>query len=132
LEICAVELETKASKLIVLSVYRAPIGDFNLFLKKLDDSLKYLYRPRTEFLLCGDINTDYLLESNRKKHFFSLLTTYNLFHTVDFATRIQNKSSTAIDNIFVDNSRLGSTLISPIINGLSDHDAQLPSIIYMQ
>jgi len=59
LEICAVELETKASKLIVLSIYRVPIGDFNLFLKKLDDTLKYLYRPRTEFLLCGDINTDY-------------------------------------------------------------------------
>jgi hypothetical protein len=29
LEICAVEIETEASKLIVLSLYRAPTGDFN-------------------------------------------------------------------------------------------------------
>jgi hypothetical protein len=35
LEICAAELETGASKLIVLSIYRAPTGDFNQFLIKL-------------------------------------------------------------------------------------------------
>ena len=34
LETYAVELETGASKLIVLSIYRAPTGDFNQFLKK--------------------------------------------------------------------------------------------------
>ena len=67
LEICAVELETGASKLIVLSIYGAPTGDFNQFFKKLDDTLKYLCKPKTEFLICGDINTDYLLESSRKK-----------------------------------------------------------------
>ena len=128
LEICAVELETRASKLIVLSIYRAPTGDFNQFLKKLDDTLKYLYKPKTEFLICGDINANYLLESSRKKHLSPLLKTYNLSHAVNFATRIRNKSSTAIDNIFVDNSRLGSTIKLPLINGLSDHDAQLLTI----
>jgi len=40
LEICAVELEIEVSKLIVLCIYRAPTGDFNQFLKKLDDTLK--------------------------------------------------------------------------------------------
>jgi hypothetical protein len=69
LEICAVELETGASKLIVLSIHRAPTGDFNQFLKKLDDTLKYLYKPTTEFLICGDINMDYLLESSQKKNY---------------------------------------------------------------
>ena len=58
----------------------------------------------------------------------SLLTTYKLFHLVDFATRIQNKLGTAIDNVFADNSRLGSTIIYPLLNGLSDHDAQLLTI----
>jgi hypothetical protein len=63
-------------------------------------------------------------------HFCALLGhwTYNLSHTVDFATVIQNKSSTAIDNIFVDNSRLKSSYTSPLINGLSDHDAQFLTI----
>jgi hypothetical protein len=61
-------------------------------------------------------------------NFLSLLTTYNLLHTLDFATRIQNKSSTAIDTVLVDNSRLRSPITSPLINGLSDHDAQLLTI----
>jgi hypothetical protein len=66
-EICAVELETEASKLIILSLYRAPTGDFNRFIKNVDDTLKYLYKPKAEFLICGDINTDYLIESSQKK-----------------------------------------------------------------
>jgi hypothetical protein len=53
-----------------------------------------------------------------------LLTTYNFTHAVNFAKRIQNCSSTAIDNNFVDSIRFSSSSTSPIINGLSDHDAQ--------
>jgi hypothetical protein len=90
--------------------------------------LKLLYKPKAEFLTCGDINTDYLVESNRKKQLASLLTTCNLSHIVNFTTRIQNDSSTAIDNTFVDNSRLKSSSTSPLINGLSDHDAQFLTI----
>jgi hypothetical protein len=51
-----------------------------------------------------------------------------LSHTVNFATRTQNESSTATDNIFVANSRLQSPSTSPLINGLSDHDAQLLTV----
>ena len=50
--------------------------------------------------------------------------TYNLTSTVNFPTRIQKNSATAIDNIFIDTSKMGNYTISPIINGLSDHDAQ--------
>jgi hypothetical protein len=49
-------------------------------------------------------------------------------HTVHFETRTQNKSSTAMDNLFVHNSRLRSSYTSPLINGLSDHDAQFLTI----
>jgi hypothetical protein len=123
-----VELETEASKLIMLSLYRAPTGDFNQFIKNLDDTLEYLYKPKPEFLIYGDINTNYLIESNRKNQLSSLLTTYNLSHTVNLAPRIQNKSCTTIDNIFVDNSRPNSSYTSQLINGLSDHDAQFLTI----
>jgi hypothetical protein len=40
---------------------------------------------------------------------------------VNFPTKVQNSSSTAIDNIFVDSARLNSSYTSPIISGLSDH-----------
>jgi exonuclease III len=128
LEICAVEIETKANKLIIFCLYRGPTGDLNQFIKHLDDTFKLLYKLKAEFLICGDINTDYFIESNWKKQSPSLLTTYILPHTVNFATRIQNDSNTAIDNIFVDNSRLKSPSTSPLINGLSDHDAQFLTI----
>jgi hypothetical protein len=56
LEICAVELETEASKLIILSLYRAPYTNFNRLIKNLDDTLKHLYKPKTELFICDDIN----------------------------------------------------------------------------
>jgi hypothetical protein len=47
-----------------------------------------------------------------------------LSHTVHFATRTQNDSCTAVSDTFVDITRLSSSSACPIINGLSDHDAQ--------
>jgi hypothetical protein len=41
------ELETKSSKLIILSSYREPTGDFNRFIKNLHDTLKHQYKPKT-------------------------------------------------------------------------------------
>jgi hypothetical protein len=67
LEICAVQLETKTSNLIILSLYRAPSGDFQQSLMVLDATLKYLYNPKTEFLVCGDINTDYLKRERERE-----------------------------------------------------------------
>jgi hypothetical protein len=49
-------------------------------------------------------------------------------HTVRFAISNQNNSSTAIDNVFVDTSRLNITSVSPITNGQSQHDAQVLTI----
>jgi exonuclease III len=60
LEICAIHLETKTCNLTIISLYRAPSGDFNQFLKRLDTTLKYLYNPKSEVLICGDINIAYL------------------------------------------------------------------------
>jgi hypothetical protein len=42
LEICAIYLETKTCNLIIISWYRAPLGDFILFLRTLGTTLKYL------------------------------------------------------------------------------------------
>jgi hypothetical protein len=43
---------------------------------------------------------------------------------VNFPTWIQGNSATAIDNISIDIMRKDDNSTSPIINGLSDHDAQ--------
>jgi hypothetical protein len=38
LEICAAELNTEASKFMIISLYRAPTGDFSGFIKNLDET----------------------------------------------------------------------------------------------
>jgi len=55
----------------------------------------------------------------------SVLISYNLFDTVDFPTRIQKTTISAIDNSFIHFSRQGNSVIFPVYNGLSDHDIQL-------
>ena len=56
------------------------------------------------------------------------MASYNFTGTVYFPTRIQSNSATAIDNIFINTSKLDDYVILPIVNGLSDHDAQLITI----
>jgi hypothetical protein len=46
-EISTVMLVTKISNLIMLNLYRAPSGDVNEFLRRLDATLKYLYSPKS-------------------------------------------------------------------------------------
>jgi len=48
-------------------LYRGPTGDFNQFIKNLDDALTHVYKSKAEFLICGNINTDYITENNKKK-----------------------------------------------------------------
>ena len=45
-----------------------------------------------------------------------------------FPTRIYNTSCTTIDNIFMDYIKFYKFEVKPIINGISDHDAQLLQI----
>jgi hypothetical protein len=73
LEVGAFQIETKTSNLIILSFCRAPKGNLNQYLRKIDATLKYAYNPKSEFLICGDINIDYLNENNRKKQIKSIV-----------------------------------------------------------
>jgi len=67
LEACAIELETKLSNLRILALYRAASENFDQFIERIHATLKYLYNTKSEFLICGDINVDYLNDNNWKK-----------------------------------------------------------------
>jgi hypothetical protein len=122
-EITAVQLKLNKKNVIIFCVYRAPSGDFDYFLNKLDYVLNSLHTYKSEFIICGDININYLGTNNKKKQLDYVLGTYNLISTVHFPMRTANNSATFIDNIFFENRR--HYTIEPCINGLSDHDAQL-------
>jgi hypothetical protein len=63
IECCVVQLESEHSNIYVLAIYRAPTGDFELFLNKLERIIDYLYIPTAESVICGDINSNHLSES---------------------------------------------------------------------
>jgi hypothetical protein len=45
IECYAIQLESKFSSTHVSAIYRAPIGDFEQFLNKLDYIINYLFKP---------------------------------------------------------------------------------------
>ena len=75
--------------------------------------------------MCGDININYLVNTNNKLQLDSLLASHDLYSIVDFPARINNRSSTTIDNIFIDKNKNTAFTINPYPNGLQDHDAQI-------
>ena len=56
----------------IIAIYRAPSGNFDFFVTKFDAILRQLHTVTTEFIICGDINIDYLV-SNRKCRLEALL-----------------------------------------------------------
>jgi len=122
-EVCAIKIHFNTKSAYTIATYRAPSGNFDLFFSKLDKIFRKLYTVTTEYIICGDINIDYLVDSDRKSWLEALLKTYNLTSAVNFPTCTQKHTATAIDNIFIDISQMGNYSICPIINGLSDHDA---------
>jgi hypothetical protein len=71
---------------IILCVYRSPSGNFHQFLTLLEKMLNSPYRPKTEFVMCGDVNVDCLSNSNRKQQLSQLLGLYNMLHTMNSPT----------------------------------------------
>ena len=59
-------------------MYRAPSGNLTYFLQNVDDVLQSLYTPSTHFIICGDININYLVDNEQKKQLENLLLMYNL------------------------------------------------------
>jgi hypothetical protein len=128
IEICAVKLHFSSHTVVIVSVYGSPAGRFSYFLNNLEIALNPIYDNSIDIILCGDFNINYLTYNHNKQLVDSLLTTYNLYSTVNFATRICNGSNTAIDNIFINIFRNGSFSVRLLINGLSDHDTQVISL----
>ena len=74
---------------------------------------------------CRDFTINYLSENDMRKQSDAMLILYKLTCGVDFPIRIQNKSNTAIDSIFINSLHFSNFIITPLVNGLSDHSTQL-------
>ena len=90
----------------------------------MESILNIMYKTPTELILCGDFNVNYLNDNSRKHLLDALLASFSLFSIAKFPTEIFNNSCTLIVNIYVNTHRHDFS-VHPLINGLSDHDAQI-------
>jgi len=123
IEVCAARLKITPIQLIILAIYRSPSGNFTNILKNLDSILNTWYSNKIEFVICGDININYLENCKKGQQLGTLLQTFNLIGTVSFPTHKSKASTTAIDNILI--TRTKNYIINPHSNGLSDHEAPI-------
>ena len=82
IEIAAIQFNIQKEKVIILCVYRAPCGNFDYFLNKLEIILNSFHKHNSEFIICGDINIKYLESNNKKNQLDNLLGTYNLIDII--------------------------------------------------
>jgi hypothetical protein len=106
IEVCAVRLQKPPMQLIIVAIYRSPSGNFATFLKNLDSILCTWYSNKIKFVICGDINFNYLGNCKKRQKLDALLQTYNIIGTVSFPTRKSKASATAIDNIFITKTKI--------------------------
>jgi hypothetical protein len=77
-----------------------------------------------ELINCGDFNVKFLENTTHKQLLNSLLATYGLYSTIQFPTRITNSSASTIDHFFINTVKFND-FTHPLINGVSDDDAQI-------
>lgn len=104
-ESCAVKINIGQNHFTIISVYRPPSGNLEIFLEKLSSILQHCERKNDIVFLCGDLNINYLIDSSRSKQLLDdLLKCFNLKITSLCPTRIitdlSNRStSTKVDYI---------------------------------
>ena len=100
-EVCVIKTYFNAKCACIIAIYRTTSGNFDLLISKLNTVLRKLYTVITEYIICGDIYRDYLVDSDIKAHLEALLKTYNLTSVINFPTHTHKFSTTVIDNIFI-------------------------------
>ena len=66
IEAGAIKISVNSFNICILTIYRAPSGNFTHFLDKLEMILNLLHSNNTQLIICGDININYLVENNKK------------------------------------------------------------------
>jgi len=115
-----------------LALYRSALHNFNNILTNFDLILHKFFNLKFNFIIYGDINIKYPVESYKKYKLDDILHSFNLSSIVNIPTRIGPNSISTIYNVFIDNSHLNKFVIISLIISLSDHDAQILTIQFVQ
>lgn len=120
LEDCSVEVHCEISGIKfqntqIITVYRSPLGDFNIFLEKITLSLVKLDITKN-IVVTGDFNVHFNTDDQRVVQLCNLFDSFGLRQTIKENTR----NDSCLDNVFtnLDNSTIIASIYNP---NLSDH-----------
>lgn len=115
-EIAAMKI--KLLNVIILTIYRSPLGDFNIFINNLEKLLSSVSND-SKIIICGDFNVKFNTGNPQNVTLIDLFKTFGLEQTINDNTRAMN----CIDNIFINFSLDDYTsYVSESL--LSDHTSQ--------
>jgi hypothetical protein len=66
-EVCTILLEISYNKILVITVYRTPAGDFQLFLNRMDVAIKFFLKSNLILIIRGDMNVNYCTDTYRRR-----------------------------------------------------------------
>lgn len=112
-ELCCIEI--KDENLVLVTVYRSPVGNLDNFFTIIEKSMCLISRSNKQSIFCGDFNLHFGTNNNDTQNFVNLSLMYGLRMTITEPTR-QNH---CLDNIF---TSLDTNLEAEVRNfHVSDH-----------
>jgi hypothetical protein len=89
-EVCVAQINISNHSIILLCIYTSPSGNFGEFAVKLDLILKYLHKPKVQFVICGDFSVKFLTHSSSAQQLTLLLQSYTCFTYFNFQIGLPN------------------------------------------
>lgn len=116
-EIAAVEIIQL--DFIIITVYRPPNGDYNIFLDTMTLLLENIFNSGKYIIINGDFNIHFNCNNAYKHNFLDTMNSYGFVHRVFENTRL----NTCIDNILINFDDILNHDINVFNPSLSDHCA---------
>ena len=123
-ESLSIEIVNNCSRknVLITTMYRPPAGNFEAF----EHNLKHLLAKSNNkvFYLAGDININLLQHSTVgiARNYMNTILQYNIMPIIDKPTRVTNHSSTLLDHILTNETKVNSKITSGVITtDVSDH-----------
>ena len=130
-ECICIEIKSRTSSVIIISMYRAP----NTSLVKTSEEIKKVFqvlkRETRPVAICTDHNLDLLKSEShqRTQEFLEIITDSGFINTITKPLRITHQSVTLIDNILI-NKYLAQDYQSLLLyDDISDH---IPCVVYIK
>lgn len=127
-EICLARYDDikRGCVLYIVVVYRSPKSNVHIFIDTLYELMYKIYEPNNNYIVCGDVNIDSLIDNGDTKKLFNLFAEFGMFNHISKPTRITGTSSTGVDVIF---SNIEAKLSFVGDTHISDHTFQLCSFL---